>query len=146
MKRNPITLYDNLILETRQHLRLKSDEMARKRLGVALRNKSPERWALDLLDRHGIGIGYVLNHLLSVGAWQPNVREAIQNGLSLATARKVANLNEPALEAEALEVFHASTGLSLVKRSRLVEQAVLGLRAQLERQEYALDAAGWLPP
>jgi hypothetical protein len=146
-RRNPLEAYEALLEGAGNILATSERETLRAWLRTGLGKRRPDPRTLELLERHGLSAGYVIDHLLPTESFGDVLKKAVLHGLPLPTARKVHALEVPEDQREVLTSFlHPSAdGLSNASRAKNVEEAVLTVRS---RNEFGglISTGNRLPP
>ncbi|CAN5833105.1 DNA methyltransferase [soil metagenome] len=140
MPRSPLRLYESL-------LACVDGASERERVAAVRRalrqQRLPDRLG-GVLERAGVGTGYVLRHVLSIQRFAPDVRDALEAGLPLAVARLVNGLTDAATRARVLEPLTTTGDASrrALLPANLARDIELAARAAISSEPLRLTGAG----
>ena len=142
MSKDLVALYEEVLRRCQEVLGLPDLAATRSRLYTLLLHKPLDPRLARVLDELSLSASYVRTHLLSIGSWPDEVRDAMRVGLPYQDARRVAQLDGVARR-EVLDVFHARGN---VRGAALAREHERRLQHQRAAEQLPLTRDGWVPP
>jgi len=139
-----VAVYEALLQRAQQALGLPGAATTRSRLYALLVRKPLDPRVQEVLDEFGLSASYVRTHLLSIGAWPTDVKDAIRLGLPYQDARQIAKLDEQQRR-EALQPFHTGAPRTGLTASRAARWRSRALHHDSLARALHIGPNGWVP-
>jgi hypothetical protein len=145
MAKDLVAVYEALLKRAQEVLGLPDAAATRSKLYSLLLRRPIDSRLQDVLDEFGLSASYVRTHLLSIGAWPADVKDAIRTGLPYQDARQIAKLDEPQ-RSEVLQPFLANASEPGLTASRTARWKSRALQHEGRARALRVDPDGWVPP